>query len=229
MADCFVLSFRAVARASKLDWTSLECRVEGKLDRVEGRTYFTEFVVHATLRVPAGTDQERATKLMEKAEHVCLISNSLVAQRHLDPTVIVGLSPDGRRRTCHLPGVGFAAPQRAAAADRRDARGASGGHRRDRRAPARRRRTTRCGSPRRRRARCGSSLAVAERRPVLAADTTVALGDEILGKPADHADAARILGRLSGATHEVHTAVAVLHEGGADARVSTSTVDVPPR
>lgn len=63
-----------------------------------------------------------------------------------------------------------------------------------------------------------------ERHPVLAADTTVALGDEILGKPADRADAARILGRLSGRDHEVHTAVAVLHAGGADARVSTSTV-----
>lgn len=90
VADCFLLSFRAVARASKLDWNSLESRVEGKLDRVDGRTFFTEIVVHATLRVPSGTDQDRATKLMEKAEHVCLISNSLVAQRRLDPTVIVG-------------------------------------------------------------------------------------------------------------------------------------------
>jgi len=68
-------------------------------------------------------------------------------------------------------------------------------------------------------------LAVEERRPVLAADTTVALGDEILGKPADHADAVRILGQLSGRTHEVHTAVAVLHEGGANARVCTSKVE----
>jgi septum formation protein len=68
-------------------------------------------------------------------------------------------------------------------------------------------------------------LPVAERRPVLAADTTVALGDEILGKPLDQADAARILRRLSGRTHEVHTAVAVLHGGGADARVCTSTVE----
>ena len=90
VANCFVLSFRAVARASKLDWNTLECRVEGKLERVEGKTHFTEIVVHATLRVPAGTDQDRAAKLMEKAEHVCLISNSLVAQRRLDPTVIVG-------------------------------------------------------------------------------------------------------------------------------------------
>jgi uncharacterized OsmC-like protein len=85
-----VLSFRAVARASKLDWTSLEVRVEGKLDRVEGRSYFTAFDLHATLRVPAGADQERAKKLMEKAEQLCLISNSLVAQRHLELTIIAG-------------------------------------------------------------------------------------------------------------------------------------------
>jgi len=90
VADCFLLSFRAVARASKLDWNSLDCSVDGKLERVEGRTFFTEIVVRATLRVPAGTDQDRATKLLEKAEHVCLVSNSLVAQRRLDPTVIVG-------------------------------------------------------------------------------------------------------------------------------------------
>jgi organic hydroperoxide reductase OsmC/OhrA len=90
VADCFVLSFRAVARASKLDWNGLECRVAGTLDRVEGKTHFTDIVVHATLRVPSGTDQDRATRLLEKAEHVCLISNSLVARRRLDPAVVVG-------------------------------------------------------------------------------------------------------------------------------------------
>ena len=67
-------------------------------------------------------------------------------------------------------------------------------------------------------------LEPAERRPVLAADTTVAIGLEILDKPLDREDAARILARLSGRAHEVHTAVALLHDGGADARVSTSTV-----
>lgn len=44
---------------------------------------------------------------------------------------------------------------------------------------------------------------------VLAADTTVALGDEIFGKPADFDDFRRIWGRLGGARHAVHTAVAV--------------------
>jgi organic hydroperoxide reductase OsmC/OhrA len=90
VADCFLLSFRAVARASKLDWSGLQCRVEGKLDRVDGRTHFTEIVVAATLRVPAGTDEHHATRLLEKSEHVCLISNSLVAKRRLEPTVVAG-------------------------------------------------------------------------------------------------------------------------------------------
>ena len=45
--------------------------------------------------------------------------------------------------------------------------------------------------------------------PVLCADTTVALGRSILGKPRDAADAARMLTRLSGRSHRVLTAVAV--------------------
>jgi septum formation protein len=45
--------------------------------------------------------------------------------------------------------------------------------------------------------------------PVLAADTAVALGADLFGKPADQADATRILGRLAGRTHIVWTAVAV--------------------
>ena len=48
--------------------------------------------------------------------------------------------------------------------------------------------------------------------PVLCADTTVALGRRILGKPADAADAAATLALLSGRTHRVLTAVAV-HDG----------------
>ena len=67
-------------------------------------------------------------------------------------------------------------------------------------------------------------LGPAQRRPVLAADTTVALEGEIFGKPGSLDEARVMLGRLSGRTHEVHTAVAVLHAGGAAARLSSSTV-----
>jgi septum formation protein len=62
------------------------------------------------------------------------------------------------------------------------------------------------------------------RMPVLAADTTVALANEMLAKPADAADAARMLRLLSGTRHRVLTAVAVAFEGRLEMRVSESQV-----
>ncbi len=63
-----------------------------------------------------------------------------------------------------------------------------------------------------------------QRKPVLVADTTVALGNEILGKPADRADAERMLALLSGTKHRVLTAVAVVLENRVEMLVSESHV-----
>ena len=60
--------------------------------------------------------------------------------------------------------------------------------------------------------------------PVLCSDTTVALSREILGKPADPADAMRMLQALSGQTHRVLTAVAVQSGRKRLAAVSVSRV-----
>lgn len=58
---------------------------------------------------------------------------------------------------------------------------------------------------------CEKALAyqVAEGELLITADTVVVLGDEVLGKPADVADAARMLHKLSGKTHRVITGVAL--------------------
>jgi len=60
--------------------------------------------------------------------------------------------------------------------------------------------------------------------PVLCADTTVALGRDILGKPTDETDARRILQALSGQTHRVLTAVAVQKGGKRVQAISESWV-----
>ena len=88
VADCFILSFRAIAGASKLSWISLKCEVEGTLERKDGATKFTEFVVRATLSVPQDTKKARAHRLLEKAEESCLITNSLSGTIHLDAVVL---------------------------------------------------------------------------------------------------------------------------------------------
>ena len=89
VADCFILSFRAVARASKFDWISLSCDVEAVLDRVEKVTRFTEFRETVVLEVPSGTDEAKALRLLERAEHVCLVTNSMIGTTHLDATIKV--------------------------------------------------------------------------------------------------------------------------------------------
>ncbi len=83
IADCFVLTFRAVARASKFDWGHLSCRVEGTLERKDGATQFTRVATHAILSVDAAADRATAQRLLEKAERGCLIANSLKAERVL--------------------------------------------------------------------------------------------------------------------------------------------------
>ena len=89
VADCFVLSFKAVARASRLEWRALTCNVEGILDKVDGVTQFTEFKVAAKLIVPDGVDVEKATRRLEKAEQVCLITNSLTAGSELTTEIVI--------------------------------------------------------------------------------------------------------------------------------------------
>jgi organic hydroperoxide reductase OsmC/OhrA len=88
VADCFVLNFRAIATLSKFSWTHLDARTQGTLDRLEGRMRFTHFDTHARLTVPAGTDLEKAKKMLEKAESTCLVLNSLTSERHLTVEVV---------------------------------------------------------------------------------------------------------------------------------------------
>ena len=64
--------------------------------------------------------------------------------------------------------------------------------------------------------------------PVLCADTTVALGRRIFGKPLDADDAVATLQRLSGRTHRVMTAVALAAGRARTARLSVSTVRFAP-
>ncbi len=85
-----MLSFRAIARASKVEWSELACRVEGVLERVDGVTRFTRYTTFASLKVPSEPPAEKARRLLEKAEHVCLISNSLRGERILVTEVVVG-------------------------------------------------------------------------------------------------------------------------------------------
>jgi organic hydroperoxide reductase OsmC/OhrA len=87
VADCFALTFRAIALVSGFRWTGLVCDAEGVVDRVGGTVRFTAVTIHAQLRVPFGADIEKARRLLEKARNACLIGNSLKVEATLESEI----------------------------------------------------------------------------------------------------------------------------------------------
>lgn len=88
LADCFILTFRAVSRAARFEWLQLECRVEGVLERAGQTARFTRYTTFAKLTIPAGGDAAKARELLERAEHGCLIANSQLGSRVLETEVV---------------------------------------------------------------------------------------------------------------------------------------------
>lgn len=94
VADCFILTFRAIARAAHFNWVALDCRVEGVLEHIGNVTQFTRFATAARLTLPPGADTDRARLLLGRAEHSCLIANSLRGERTLSMEVLTGEPAD---------------------------------------------------------------------------------------------------------------------------------------
>ena len=79
VADCFILTFRAIARSSKLPWQYLTCNVTGTLDNPNNKMLFTHLKLQVTLTIPESCNEDRARRILEKSEHNCLITNSLTS------------------------------------------------------------------------------------------------------------------------------------------------------
>jgi organic hydroperoxide reductase OsmC/OhrA len=95
VADCFVLTFRALAKLSKVPWTTLNCDASGTVDREDRTTRFTAFSMRVSLEVPEGTNQDQAQRLLARTEQACLITNSLEAPCHVEAAVRIA-QPTGR-------------------------------------------------------------------------------------------------------------------------------------
>jgi len=94
VADCFVLTFRAIAAATPLPWVDIKCEVEGTLDRVDRVVRFTDMLLRAYLRIPHGASADQAQRVLTRAKERCLVSNSLISPSRLE--VVVEVAADER-------------------------------------------------------------------------------------------------------------------------------------
>jgi peroxiredoxin-like protein len=88
--SCFLFTLRAVAKASKFDFVSLDVSAEGTVDRQDGVTRFTEIVLRPRLTLPPGADRSRALHILERSERSCLVSASLSTPVRLEPELMTG-------------------------------------------------------------------------------------------------------------------------------------------
>lgn len=89
VAACFVTTFLAIAELSKFEPRSLEVTAEGTVEKTEGHFRFTRVIIRPVLAIDHESDRERAHRLLEKAEHSCLVSRSLQSKVVLEPTITV--------------------------------------------------------------------------------------------------------------------------------------------
>ena len=89
IGSCYILTFRAVARASQLDWIDIRCGVESILDRIDRVTRFTEATLSVTLTIDDPAKRDHAERIIRKAKENCLVSNSLTTQITLVPEILV--------------------------------------------------------------------------------------------------------------------------------------------
>jgi uncharacterized OsmC-like protein len=72
-------TFLAIAENSRLDFKSFNCASTGKLEQQEGKLKMTEINLEPRVIIYREADREKTLKVLEKAEKVCLISNSITS------------------------------------------------------------------------------------------------------------------------------------------------------
>jgi organic hydroperoxide reductase OsmC/OhrA len=91
VASCFLTTFQAIARASRLEFTEVSVPAVGTLERAEDRRFrFTRVVLRPRIVILEDKDRERAVRIAEKAEGACLVSRSLSTAVALEPQIEVG-------------------------------------------------------------------------------------------------------------------------------------------
>lgn len=84
VADCYLLTFRGIAKASRMPWVSVSLKCQGTLERPDKFTQFTRFDLHARLVLPPSVNEDQARRILVRAEETCLITRSLNGETHLE-------------------------------------------------------------------------------------------------------------------------------------------------
>jgi organic hydroperoxide reductase OsmC/OhrA len=99
-ALCFAATLSAVAKKAKVEITTLQCRMEGKLEKTDEGLRLTELILRVALGTPA--DADRGHRLLETAKRHCIVANALKVPVELR-AVVNGLGAEQAARPVAAP------------------------------------------------------------------------------------------------------------------------------
>jgi peroxiredoxin-like protein len=85
--SCLMTTFLSIAENSKFEFLNFESNAVGKLEKIEGKYMISEITLSPVVSVKYEKDKEKAIRLLEKSEAVCLISNSIKSKIILEPHI----------------------------------------------------------------------------------------------------------------------------------------------
>jgi peroxiredoxin-like protein len=98
VASCYTSTFRALADYSKFDYADLEVEATGTVHKLNSGYTFCEIVTHPVLTIIRAEDHERALRLLEKAQGLCLVARALSAKHIFLPSVEVAENSQVQKR-----------------------------------------------------------------------------------------------------------------------------------
>lgn len=87
VAICLMTTFVAIAENSSLTFNSFKCDATGKLEKVDGNFMISEIELKPEIIIPEEKYLEKAGRIIEKSEKMCLISNSVKTKIVLSPDI----------------------------------------------------------------------------------------------------------------------------------------------
>jgi len=86
---CFLFTLRALAAASKVEFTSLQLSGQETLEHTGGVTRFTQIMLKPVLTLAPGVDQSKVEQVLRKSAKVCFVSASLSTPVRVEPRILV--------------------------------------------------------------------------------------------------------------------------------------------
>ena len=87
VASCYTTTFRALAENSKFEYADLEVEVEATARKADSGYCFSEIVSRPSLTLTAEAARDRANRLLQKTQELCLVARALSVAHRFEPSI----------------------------------------------------------------------------------------------------------------------------------------------